>query len=185
MRTLALVAAVVVVAASASASASTVPNRTCPTRVETPGPFRYVPGRDPKLGRLVFFGLGDGVHVPAERRGEDRQTKLAVGVRTGRPVTLRLIPDEPKAMALDYIRAEWRRRHRRVAGGSGQEAVRFVPCPPETPKFSESGTVGPWTAYNGGILVAKPGCATIRVTAPGEPAHSRRIAVGVPVARCR
>lgn len=181
---LALVAAALIACGVALAGPPERPvDRTCATRAEAPNRVPVIlPRRDLVMGRAVFFGLRDGVLVPKARAGEDSVVKLGIAVRTGAPLTVRLTLIGAAGVALDYG-GPGSGDPLRVA--DGQRAVRFFACPPSTRRFSDGRALGAWTGYTGGFLVAHPGCVRLRVTARGDRAVTRRVAIGVPLARCR
>ena len=98
--------------------------------------------------------------------GGDEVVKAAISVRSPGPATVKVAPEDREWVALDYDRERWRERGRTVAGG--QTSVRFQSCDPKTPRFGGRGHVGRWTAWAGGLLVAREGCATLLVRARGE-----------------
>jgi len=161
-------------------------DRTCPTRVEGPagGPQAPYGRRDVRFGRLIFIGL-DRPQRWRQRRGADGTMKIPVVLREGTAVTVTIRPIGRTRARLDFDREEWTRTGRRVAGGDGQRAVRFHACPANTPRFSDGRPIGPWTGYNGGFLVDRPGCVRLTVSAEAMPTMRRRAALGVPVSRCR
>jgi hypothetical protein len=98
--------------------------------------------------------------------GGDPVVKAAISVRFPGPTTVKVAPEDREWVALDYDRERWRGRGRTVA--DGEVAVRFRPCAPDTPRFSGRGHVGRWTAWAGGLLVARAGCATLLVRTRGD-----------------
>ena len=137
-----------------------------------------LPRRDLVMGRAVFFGLRDGVLVPKARAGEDSVVKLGIAVRTGAPLTVRLTLIGAAGVALDY-------------GGpgsgsrSGSPTGALLRVPAVHRRFSDGRALGARGQATGGFLVAHPGCVRLRVTARGDRAVTRRVAIGVPLARCR
>jgi hypothetical protein len=166
--------------------------RGCASRVESGGrrerPVRVRRG-DLATPTVIVLGLRSATDfdpAAAARPGRgDAMLKAPLSVRAGPPVIVELAPRGRARLALDFDRAEWGRDGRTLRAGHGQGAVRFVPCPPEEPRFSGPGTVGPWTQWNGGLLVARAGCATLRVWRGGQPVERADVAVGVPARRCR
>jgi hypothetical protein len=159
--------------------------RTCETHAEGPE-LRYEvrPEHDVVLGRVTFIGLRDRIQVSRRGRG-DSGAKVPVTVGAGPPVTVRLRPLRRTRARLDFDPEEWRAEGRRIAAGDGQRAVRFEPCPPETPRFTDGRPIGDQTGHPGGFLIARPGCARLVAHAPGEPTVRRRVALGVAPRRCR
>lgn len=161
-------------------------DRTCITHAEGPPTSRMPPyhASDVQLGRVFFLGLGRR-HRWQLRRGADGILKVPVMVGEGTPVTVTISPIGRTRARLDFDWDEWARSGRRVADGDGQRTVRFHACPATRPRFSDGKPLGPWTGYNGGFLVDRPGCARLTATARGMPTVRRRIALGVSPASCR
>jgi hypothetical protein len=81
-------------------------------------------------------------------------------------------------VGLDYV---VERDARRVADADA--AVRFVPCPPGTRRFTHHDRLlGPETSWAGAFVVARRGCATLFVRGDGA-ARSTRVRIGFG-ARC-
>lgn len=181
---LALIATLAMGGTAAPAGAPS--DRTCPTRGEgaAGGPDPPYSRHDVRFGRLFFIGL-DRRRPWRLRRGADGTLKIPVVLRKGEPVTVRIRPLGRTRARLDFDVDGWRGEGRRVADGDGQRAVRFHACPADTPRFTDGEPLGPWTGYPGGFLVDRPGCARLTATAAGMPTVRRRVALGVPVARCR
>lgn len=160
-------------------------DRTCATRAEGSANGAGPPysGQDVRFGRLLFLGLDR--HGWRLRRFVQGTLKIPVVVGEGPPVTVQITPLGRTRARLDFDMGQWRREGRRVADGDGQRAVRFHACPASTRRFSDGKALGPWTGYVGGFLVDRPGCARITATAKGTRPVRRRIALGVPVSRCR
>lgn len=166
--------------------------RSCASRVESGGrrPRPTKAGRgDIATSIVIFHGLRSAADFDPDDAyrpgGGDAVYKAPLSVQTGPGVVVELSARGSARIALDYDRREWSRDGRTIAAGDGQRAVRFVPCSPDEPRFSGPGTVGPWTQYNGGLLIATPGCATLRVWQDGRVLERVSLAVGVPARRCR
>ncbi|HEV2787220.1 MAG TPA: hypothetical protein VGV67_12560 [Solirubrobacteraceae bacterium] len=173
--------------APAQAGADAAPfDRTCATRAEGPGarPGPPYSSHDVRFGRLFFLGLGRH-HGWRPRRGADGTLKIPVVVHEGAPVTVRITPLGRTRARLDFDVRQWRREGRRVADGYGQRAVRFHACPAGTPRFIDGKPLGVWTAYPGGFLVDRPGCARLTASGKGMRTVVRRVALGVAPSRCR
>jgi hypothetical protein len=180
-----LTAAVLALATALAGTADEPFARTCATRVEGPGgPYEARPRHDVVLGRVTFIGLRDRIRLGTRARG-DPGAKVPVVVAAGPPVTVRIRPLRRTRARLDFDPDEWRRPRRRIASGAGQRAVRFEPCPPDTPRFTDGRPLGDQTGFNGGFLVARAGCARLVARAPGEASVRRRVAIGVRPRRCR
>jgi hypothetical protein len=125
------------------------------------------------LPRVRFWGLRQWRTRPFDPgSGPDGGApivKAGMSVRSPQSATVKVAPANRGWVALDYDRERWRGRARTVAHGDGQAAVRFIPCDPNTPRFSSPGRpVGGWTGWAGGLLVARPGCATLLVRSESE-----------------
>ncbi|HEX2085611.1 MAG TPA: hypothetical protein VHF89_08010 [Solirubrobacteraceae bacterium] len=178
-------AAVALASALGGAPAEAEFARTCETRVEGPPGARYEvrPAHDVVVGRVTFIGVRDRLLLGSARR-TDPIAKLPAVVTAGPPVTVRLRPLGRARARLDFDPSEWRRRVRRIARGAGQRAVRFEPCAPDAPRFTDGRPLGDQTGFNGGFLVARRGCVRLVARAAGEPVVRRRVALGVPPRRC-
>ena len=168
--------------AVALAAAAPAYDRTCGTRAEGPPPDYTPRATDTALGRVRFLARGERRLPQRPHDGSDPSVKLPVGVRTGRPVTVRVRPAGPARLDFDIESAS--RGPRRVADGDGQVAVRFHACPPDTRRFSDGRPLGPWTMYPGGFLVARPGCVRLTARGAGMRTRTATIALGVPRRRC-
>jgi hypothetical protein len=163
--------------------------RDCASRVEGSGRWRVIrAGRgDVATRSVILHGLRSAERVDLDEAyrpgGGDAVLKAPLSVRGARAI-VELVPRGRARLTLDYDRRQWLREGRTVAAGHGQRSVRFVPCPPDELRFSGRGEVGPWTGWNGGLLIATPGCATLRVWRGGRPGETAQVAVGVP-GRCR
>ena len=144
----------------------------CGTHIETPPAppeqLRAALSRSVKVDGTVFWGLRN-----AERRTFDgrRGHKAAISVPHGAPLTVKVAARDRGWLKLDYDRVErW--------------SVRFVPCAPDTPRFSDDGVVGEETGYAGGFVARRNGCATLLVRREGAERWRRvRVGFGVPCSR--
>jgi hypothetical protein len=128
----------------------------------------------------------DFAEVPG-RPGRYYAQKLLVLVRA-RVVATVVVPSRDRAhFALLYDRSKFDVPYRlgyRIAGGD--PAVRFRACPQDHPVFHGRGTVGAWTEFNGGVIVAGARCAELAVLVPGRTkAILRFLAFGVDRSACR
>ena len=127
----------------------------CGTHIETPPAppeqLRAALSRSVKVDGTVFWGLRN-----AERRTFDgsRGHKAAISVLHGAPLTVKVAARDRGWLKLDYDRIE-------------RSSVRFAPCAPDTPRFSDDGVVGNETAWAGGFAVAREGCATLLLRRDG------------------
>jgi len=119
-----------------------------------------------------------GVRLAGDSRFRPGPWKAGLTVRDYRPVTVRLAMRDRSWVGLDYVVG---RDARSVA--EADPAVRFVPCPPGTPKFTHHDRLlGPETAWAGHFVVSRRGCATLFVRRQGA-ARSVRVRIGFGV-RC-
>jgi hypothetical protein len=147
----------------------------CDTHIETPpAPAeqrRTALARSVSLSDgTVFWGLRDAERRTFDGRRATRGYKAAISVRHGAPLTVRVSAKDRSWLKLDYDRVERR-------------SLRFVPCAPDTPRFSDEGVVGEETAWAGGFAVAREGCATLLLRREGEE-QWRKVRVGFG-RRCR
>jgi hypothetical protein len=102
------------------------------------------------------------------------QLKTPFAVRAGHTVTLAIVPEdrEHASFIFDFghhgrqIGPYWSFR---VADGT--PLVRLTGCPAGEPKFSGPGTVGPWTAFPGAMIVGGARCLTIELRERGRPTY--------------
>jgi len=183
MRSLiALLAAGSAAVAMAAPVAGAVPVVGCAQRAEPGGPqpsAREV--REAQRTSLVtryvtVWGVRQARGFAFDRR--HRFWKAGLSVRGDRPVTIRVAARDRGWLSLYYVVGP---QPRRVA--DGDPALRFEPCPPGTPSFSNHRPLGPETSWAGGFIVGHRGCATLLVRRAGARHATRvRIAFG---ARCR
>jgi hypothetical protein len=140
----------------------------CDTHIETPpAPAkqrREALAQSVTVDGTVFWGLRN-----AERRIFDgtrarRGHKAAISVRSGAPLTVKIAAADRGWLKLDYDRIQ-------------RSTVRFVPCAPDTPRFSDDGVVGKETAWAGGFVVEREGCATLLLRRKGDE-RWRKLRVG-------
>jgi hypothetical protein len=130
------------------------------------------------LGFRRYINGPRGQALPARKR--ERLLRLAphyygalktpIAVRAGHTVTLEVRPREHASFIFDH------RRHGRQIGpywsyrvSDGTPRIRLIACPEDEPTFSGPGTVGPWTAFPGAMVVAGPRCLTFVVRERGQP----------------
>jgi hypothetical protein len=104
------------------------------------------------------------------------QVRLGVLVVAGHRARVSIHPADRGRASLQYRLGDEARPTR-----PADTTTDFVPCPPETPRFSDSGTVGPTTIWAGGLLVRRMGCVRLRLVVDGVPRAGVRLALG---ARC-
>jgi hypothetical protein len=150
------------------------PVQDCRHRVEgagaRPSPRRLRKARAEAvvLRGITFAGLRLAEDAPIRR---DPYWKSGVAVRYGPPLTVEVSPPATLAYS-DEVDGP----------GEGSRAVRFEPCPPNTPSFSRDGSVGDETFFAGGFLVTRPACVMLTVRRAGQP--TQRVPVGFG-RRCR
>lgn len=146
----------------------------CPEHIESRRPARAERRR--ALAQSVtrhgatFWGLRQAERETFDRRQDS--WKAAISVRHGAPLLLQVTMPDRSWVELTYDR-ETR---------EGAPRLRFLPCPPDTPRFSDDGVVGNETAWAGGFNVEREGCATLLLRREGEE-RWRRLRVGFGV-RC-
>jgi hypothetical protein len=120
---------------------------------------------------VTFWGLRQ-----AEQQrfgGRLRFHKSGVTVRHGAPMTVAIAPRDRGWLALRYG----------SVGEDGVPTLRFTPCAPDTPRFTDRRPIGEETAWAGGFVVLRPGCATLRLRRDGE-TRWRQVGAGFGM-RCR
>lgn len=184
-------------AAALLAPTAPAPAVGCAERIEGPGGPRTLDARrDVVRGALTLLDartLMNGGRSDLESSrplpGRPVQVRLGVLVAAGHRARVSIHPADRRRAALQY-----RLQDDTQDGRPADATTDFVPCPPETPRFSGNGTVGPATIWGGGLLVRRPGCVRLRLTVDGVPRDGVRLALGaacpkpstgVPTASCR
>jgi hypothetical protein len=193
----AVVGCLALTAGAERAAGERVPVRACETRVES-GLFTraelppFYRSRAVRAGPVVFIAgeyatrpATDFAPVPG-RPGRYHAQKLLLLVRAGTVATVSVARRDRDAFSLLYDRRKWSRPYRlgyRI--GEGDTATTFQACRAAEPRFSGGGTVGAWTEFNGGVLVAGARCVAIdvRVVASRLPIR-RYLAFGIPKRAC-
>ena len=158
----------------------------CVGRVETRGD--QVPtSADVAVGDVVFFNLESlAVQVPAGSRsgGSERWSalQLNVGAPAARTVTLTVPRADRGSVGLLFGKGSGLGRHRRVADTAARAVLHA--CASSEPRFSKglTETVGPRTAFAGGLFVTGPRCVTLRVRVDGGRPQRRERSLAFPVA---
>ena len=156
-----------------SVLAVTVPTVGCREHVEgsgTPDERRAALAQSVRRHGAIFWGLRN-----AERKTFDRRQKgwkAGFSVRYGKPMHVQVGMPYRTWLSLAYGQEN----------REGVLQVRFVPCAPSTPRFSDDGVVGRETAWAGGFNVKREGCAILLLRREGEE-QWRRVRVGFGV-RC-
>jgi hypothetical protein len=151
-----------------------VPTVDCRTHVEGPPPSaavqRAVARQSVSVAGATFMVLRNAVREDFEARHAQQVYKAGIGVTYGAPLQVKVALKDRSWLMLDYART------------AGRE-VRFEPCAPDTPRFSDDGTVGEETGWAGGFIVRRNRCATLLVRREGEHRWVRtRVGFGT---RCR
>lgn len=184
-------------AAALLAPTTPAPAVGCAEHIEGPGGPRTVyVQRDVVRGALTLLdartlmtGGRSDRPSPRPRPGRPAQVRLGVLLAAGHRATVSIHPADRRRAALQY-----RFGDETQDGRPADATVDFVPCPPQTPRFSGSGTVGPATIWGGGLLVRSAGCVRLRLTVDGVSRDGVRLALGaacpkpstdVPTASCR
>ena len=158
-----------------SVLAVTVPTVSCPEHIETAGPTaeqrRAALAQSVTRHGAIFWGLRNAERETFDRRQDS--WKAAISVRYGRPLHVQVAMPDRSWLELTYDRQT----------REGAPQLRFTPCAPDTPRFSDDGVVGNETAWAGGFNVKREGCATLLLRREGEE-QWRRLRVGFGV-RCR
>lgn len=146
----------------------------CDTHIETPpapaSQRRAGLEQSVSVDGTIFWGLRNAERRSFDGRRATRGYKAAISVRHGAPLTVKVAASDRDWIKLDYDRVE-------------RLSVRFVPCAPDTPRFSDDGVVGEETAWAGGFAVLREGCATLLLRREGEQ-RWRKLRVGFG-RRCR
>jgi hypothetical protein len=100
---------------------------------------------------VIFWGLRNAARETFDRRQDS--WKAAISVPYGVPLLLQVAMPDRSWLELTYDREN----------REGAPKLRFVPCAPDTPRFSDGGVVGNETAWAGGFNVKREG---LRDTAP-------------------
>jgi hypothetical protein len=141
--------------------AAAVPTVGCSTHVEGPPPSaavqRAAARQSVSVHGATFMGLRNAVREDFERRGAQHVYKAGLGVTYGAPLHVKVALRDRSWLALDYVR-----------GGKPRRELRFEPCAPDTPRFSDDGVVGNETGWAGGFVVQRDGCATLLLRREGE-----------------
>lgn len=176
MRRFVLLALAAVLLAPADAVGKVTPGfvRGCDARVESenllgqdalPNEYRHYARIGPLLLVADYAGAdaSDFQHLPA-RPGRYDAAKVLVLAHAGPPATLAVGPGARRVASLLYESAGpgvTGAKGYRVA--DGDRAVRFEPCRPDEPALVGNRTVGAWTAFNGGLVVAGARCVPLEV----------------------
>ena len=136
-------------AVSPAPSSAAPPARTCSQRIGFEGPPYWGQQGSLVVGPLSFSGLVD--HAAGARQPDGRWfVKSVLLVRPGAAVTLSLVPGSSTRPVLVYAHRE-------------SQAVRFEPCPSDV------------TAFSGGFVIRRLGCATVVVRVEGGATYRRKV----------
>ena len=153
-----------------------MPTVDCPEHIETAAPTaeqrRAALAQSVMRHGAIFWGLRN-----AQRETFDRRRDALEGgdQRALRPAAA---PEGGDAATARWLELTYDRQTR-----EGAPRLRFTPCAPDTPRFSDDGVVGNETAWAGGFNVKREGCATLLLRREGEE-QWRKLRVGFGV-RCR
>jgi hypothetical protein len=163
-----LVLALLVLAAPAQAKG--LPEVGCEQHIEGDGPITADRARDVVRGPLALLG-GRVVQRHRMPMGPG-QMRLGVLLAAGHRATVEVAPESREDVAL---------QHRLDRSGRPPEmTLDFVPCDPATPRFGGEGTVGPATAWGGGLLVRERTCARLLVWVDEQRLPDVRLPLGMP-----
>jgi hypothetical protein len=142
----------------------------CEQHIEGSGPIAADPARDIVRGPLAFLG-GRVVQRHRMPMGNG-QMRLGVLLAAGHRATVAVAPESREHVALQH----------RLEGSERPPdlSVDFVPCDPSAPRFGGEGTVGPATAWAGGLLVRQPTCARLLVWVDEARLPDVRVPLGRP-----
>lgn len=153
------------------------------SRADEAGFRRYLRGRRgralPARQRRRLARLAEEHHAPL---------KYALLVRAGTRALVAIAPRDRRHAAFLYGNTLDRRPAGRQIGpywsvrvSDGQDAIALQACDEDEPLFSGPGTVGPYTAFPGGLVVAGARCVTFQVWVRGRARpFERRIPFGRP-----
>ncbi len=126
------------------------------------------------MGPVTFVGLDAYASAKPDSLlpsdGKDPHAKVIAVVRTGEPVTVRVAPAGQVALEYDL------EAHPRVVA-QGDTAVTFMPCRPGKSPYDAASTER-MTQFNGGFILAGPGCVDLEVQPKGSGPLSRSVAFG-------
>jgi hypothetical protein len=148
-----------------------VPTVGCDSHIETRDPTaaqrRATVRQSVVVAGTIFWSLRRAQEATFDR--DHRTYKAAISVRAGARLTLKVAARDRGWLSLDYDRT--------VQDPPGVPATHFIPCAPDTPRFSDDGVVGRETGWAGGFNVGRVGCATLLLHRAGD-AEWRRVRVG-------
>jgi streptogramin lyase len=133
------------------------------------------------VGPIAFAGLRAAAVEPhksfAHHRGGWGGTKTIVVVSEGKAVTVSIPPSERGRLALLYDSSAFKLSGGWYSPSEGEQAVTFRACEPGQSPYRAFGAKGA-TQFAGGFIVAGAQCASLDVTAAGEPTKHVRIPFG-------
>jgi hypothetical protein len=140
----------------AAVAAASTPAVGCATRAE-PSPPQPTSRHWVVAGPMAWAVK----HRGANEDGGTIFKKAGVSVDAGKPVTVRVLT---RGAGLHY-----RRSRRAPTLADADRVLRFKPCPPDTPSFSEKGeTVGLRTGFAGMLIADRRKCVRVRVRRGGR-----------------
>jgi hypothetical protein len=154
--------------------------RRCSARSEAPGKTAIDRRRDIRIGPVVWFQLRHAEGQIVATRGRDLMAKVAIAVRAGKPVLVRIPRSARRDIALNYAADRDGNTPAVQHVADGQTLVRVEPCPPRTRRFSDGRQVGPWTTFSGGFVFKRRGCYPLEVARVGGRYVRKRVSLGKP-----
>jgi hypothetical protein len=151
--------------------AAAVPTVGCDSHIESKEPTaaqrRATVRQSVVVDGTIFWSLRRARELTFDP--EHPSYKAAISVRAGARLTLKVAARDRDWVSLDYDRT--------VNDPPGVPVTHFVPCAPDTPRFSDDGVIGRETSWAGGFNVGRAGCATLLLRRAGQ-AEWRRVRVG-------
>jgi hypothetical protein len=162
-----------------------VPTVECRTHVESPGVTaeqrREALRQSVRVNGVILWGLRNATRREFGGGRGALTYKAGLGLSYGRPMRIAVAMRDRNWLALDYDGT--RHDGEPLSLRDGAPVMRFVPCAPDTPRFTDKRPIGNETGWAGGFIVTRPGCATLRLRRDGESAwRSTRVGFG---RRCR
>jgi hypothetical protein len=155
------------------------PVRGCRSRNETKAPIAGPGEGDAVLGPAYFEGVAElaaaqpSMFTPRGGRPYI-EFKVLLALRAGTRATLVVPLGARKDAGI-----EWAKPAPPITGpftvANGGAAVELRACAESTRAFSYAGTVGPWTQFGGGFIIAGAGCVPVELRVAGrrEPYRTR------------
>ena len=146
------------------------PTVDCSRHIEAPAPTAEQRRESLRLsfrvGPVTFYGLRGAVGRQFGGGRGALRYKSGMGVRAGAPVTVEIARRDRGWLALEY--GNTKSDGDRLVVADGEPSIRFKPCAPDHRRFSDGRPIGNETIWAGGYIVARPGCATLRILRDGD-----------------